>query len=133
MHENEPKTPETPEEIESKKFLEEMQRRRVLTETTPDPYAGFIEDAKRKEKKPKFLERRSSQGGLTGFLLGRNIVKSESQANFVLVALLLVVVLLSGYILVKVFTGGSSKSTLTPEQQKILIDRMNHTKTIPTP
>ncbi len=133
MQENEPTTPETPEEIKSKIFLEEMQRRRALSQPAPDPYVGFIADAKRKEKKPKFMERRSSQRGLTGFLLGRNIVKSESQANFVLIALLLVVVLSSGYILVKVFTGGSSKSTLTPEQQKILIDRMNHTKTIPTP
>lgn len=65
-------------------------------------------------------------GGITAWLIAKKVAKDESQANYILLGVLAVCVLVTGFALANLFNGGSSidaeermrleQSTRVPQQ-----------------
>ena len=119
MQENKPTTPETPEEIETKRFLEEMRRRRAQSEPAPDPYAEVIAVAKLKEKKPQ------------SFLVRHHILTQHVQLNVLFCFTALVAAFISGWML-KSQLSPTLKSTVSAEQEQKYTETMQRHISPPT-
>ncbi len=105
MEEKESNPPTSSTDPSTREFLEEMRRRRAQSEPAPDPYAGFIADAKRKEKKPK------------SFLVRHHILTQHIQLNVLFCGISLSAAFISGWVLHSKLSP-TLKSTVTPEREE---------------